>query len=184
MAQKEVYKLATLGGGCFWCLEAIFDGLKGVVSVESGYSGGELANPSYEEVSTGTTGHAEVVQITYNPEIISYRDILEIFFAIHDPTQLNRQGNDIGPQYRSIILYHSQQQKKTIKGVVKHLEETKVWKAPIVTEISSFEIFYRAEKYHQNYFKNNSNQPYCQFVIAPKIAKFRKTYVDKLVMSM
>jgi len=180
MSHNENYRIATLGGGCFWCLEAIFDDIKGVVSVESGYSGGNLANPSYEEVCTGTTGHAEVVQITHDPEVISFREILEIFFSIHDPTQLNRQGNDIGPQYRSIILYHSLKQKKIIEGVINHLGESKTWKKPITTEIIPFNIFYKAEQYHQNYFKNNPDQSYCQFIIKPKITKFHKNYVNKL----
>ncbi len=173
-------KVATLGGGCFWCLEAVYDEVKGVISVESGYSGGHVENPTYEEVCTGSTGHAEVVQIHYDPKIISFKELLEIFFTIHDPTTLNRQGNDIGTQYRSIILYHDEEQKKIAVETIKAFNEAKIWKNPIVTEVVPFKKFYRAEEYHQKYYKRNPNQGYCKFVIEPKVAKFRQKYLDKL----
>lgn len=171
---------ATLGGGCFWCTEAIYKELKGVVDVEPGYSGGHVKNPSYEEVCTGNTGHAEVVQITFDPEIASFSDILEVFFETHDPTTLNRQGNDIGTQYRSVIFYHSENQKETAEKVIKLFDEEKVYNKPIVTEITPFTAFYPAEKYHEDYFEKNPDQPYCQFVIVPKLEKFRKIFKDKL----
>lgn len=174
------YEVATLGGGCFWCTEAVFDDLKGVISVESGYSGGTVANPSYEQVCTGRTGHAEVVQVTFDPEVISYEDILRIFFTVHDPTTLNRQGNDVGTQYRSVIFYQSDGQKKAAENVMKEIGEKKLWDDPIVTELSPFTAFYKAEDYHQEYFANNPNQGYCRVVIAPKVAKFRKHYNDRL----
>ena len=171
---------ATLAGGCFWCLEAIYDDLKGVLSVESGYAGGHTANPSYKLVCTGTTGHAEVVQVTYDPAVISYQDLLHIFFTIHDPTTLNRQGADIGTQYRSAIFYHNEAQKKIAEDTLKEIEAEKIWNDPIVTEISPLDTFYVAEDYHQEYFANNPNQPYCRAVVAPKVAKFRKKYTEKL----
>lgn len=174
---KEV---ATLGGGCFWCLEAVYDELKGVDSVTSGYSGGIVTNPTYRQVCTGTTGHAEVVQITFDPDVISFREILQVFFTIHDPTTLNRQGADVGPQYRSVIFYHDQEQKETAEAVVAELEAAGIWDDPMVTEITPFETFYQAEAYHQEYFQNNAQQPYCRVVIAPKVAKFRKKYTEKL----
>ncbi len=177
MANKEI---ATLGGGCFWCIEAVFDDLRGVESVESGYSGGAIANPTYEQVCTGRTGHAESVQITFDPQIITYRDILRIFFTVHNPTTLNRQGNDTGNQYRSVIFYHDEDQKETAENVMKEVESEKIWNDPIVTELSPFNAFYKAEGYHQEYFANNPNQPYCQFVIVPKVIKFRKMYHDRL----
>lgn len=171
---------ATLGGGCFWCLEAIYRELRGVEKIVSGYSGGSMPNPSYEEVSTGTTGHAEVVQITFDPGIISFRELLEVFFTIHDPTTLNRQGADVGTQYRSLILYHTPEQKAVAQEVIAELEEAKVWGAPIVTEVVPFKAFYQAEEYHQEYFERNPHQPYCRLVIAPKVAKFRKQFLVKL----
>jgi peptide-methionine (S)-S-oxide reductase len=177
MAQLQV---ATLAGGCFWCLEAVFDELQGVVSVESGYSGGHVPHPTYQQVCEGDTGHAEVVQITFDPEIISYRDLLRVFFTIHDPTTLNRQGNDIGTQYRSAIFYHDEEQKKIAEEVIAELEAAHVWDDPIVTEVTPFEAFYRAEDYHQEYFVRNRFQPYCQFVVAPKVAKFRQKFTEKL----
>jgi len=177
MAQLQV---ATLAGGCFWCLEAVFDELQGVVSVESGYSGGHVPYPTYQQVCEGDTGHAEVVQITFDPEIISYRDLLRVFFTIHDPTTLNRQGNDIGTQYRSAIFYHDEEQKKIAEEVIAELEAAHVWDDPIVTEVTPFEAFYRAEEYHQEYFARNRFQPYCQFVVAPKVAKFRQKFTEKL----
>jgi len=173
-------QIATLGGGCFWCLEAVYDELRGVVDVVSGYSGGQVVNPSYEEVCGKKTGHAEVVQITFDPNVISFREILQVFFTIHDPTTLNRQGNDVGPQYRSAVFYHSPQQKTTTEQVIGEFETAKVWDNPIVTEVSAFDRFYPAEDYHQEYFKKNPYQPYCSFVVAPKVAKFRKQFFDKL----
>ncbi|HUI31541.1 MAG TPA: peptide-methionine (S)-S-oxide reductase MsrA [Candidatus Acidoferrales bacterium] len=177
MNNKEV---ATLGGGCFWCTEAIFDNLKGVTSVESGYSGGTTANPSYEQVCTGKTGHAEVVQVTFDPQIISYEDILRIFFTVHDPTTLNRQGNDVGTQYRSVIFYHDENQKQIALEVIKETQSRKIWDDPFVTELSPFAAFYEAESYHQEYFANNPNQGYCRAIVAPKVAKFKKMYYDRL----
>jgi peptide-methionine (S)-S-oxide reductase len=174
------YQKATLAGGCFWCLEAVFDELKGVVSVESGYSGGQVSNPSYQAVCTGMTGHAEVVQVTFDPEVLSYADLLRIFFAIHDPTTPNRQGADIGTQYRSAIFYHNEEQKRTAEEIIKELNTAKLWPRPIVTEVPPFESFYVAERYHQEYYVNNPNQSYCRVVIDPKVAKFRKQFFDRL----
>lgn len=171
---------ATLAGGCFWCLEAVYDELKGVHSVESGYAGGQVDNPSYREVCTGTTGHAEVVQVRFDPNVISYRDLLNVFFTIHDPTTLNRQGADIGTQYRSAIFYHDEEQKKIAEETIKDLNAQKVWDNPIVTELTKFEKFFQAEDYHQEYFANNPYQPYCQVVVAPKVAKFRKHFLEML----
>jgi peptide-methionine (S)-S-oxide reductase len=175
--EKEV---ATLAGGCFWCLEAVFDDLKGVQDVVSGYSGGKFPNPTYQQVCTGATGHAEVVQVTFDPARISYKDILEVFFTIHDPTTLNRQGGDVGTQYRSAIFFHSPEQKATAEQVIQKLTAARLWARPIVTEIQPFTKFYPAEDYHQEYFANNARQPYCQIVIAPKVAKFRKQYLEQL----
>ncbi len=177
MNEKEV---ATLGGGCFWCTEAVFAQLKGVERVESGFSGGTAANPSYEQVCTGRTGHAEVVQVTFDATLISYRDVLRIFFSVHDPTTLNRQGPDAGTQYRSVIFYHDEGQRNTAEQVIKEVDNSKIWVRPIVTQVSPFRVFYKAEDYHQEYFKRNSSQPYCQLVIAPKVSKFRKQYIDRL----
>ena len=171
-------EIATLGGGCFWCVEAIYQDLKGVIKVESGYSGGHVDNPTYREICSGLTGHAEVIQVTFDPTIVSYEDVLNIFFTVHDPTTLNRQGNDSGTQYRSVIYYHSEAQKATAEAVKKASQE--IWDDPIVTEITEFDKFYKAETYHQNYFKDNPNQPYCSIVIAPKVKKFRAKYQDKL----
>jgi peptide-methionine (S)-S-oxide reductase len=171
---------ATLAGGCFWCLEAVFDDLIGVVSVESGYSGGHLPNPTYKQVCSDTTGHAEVVHITFDASAISYADLLRVFFAIHDPTTLNRQGNDVGTSYRSAIFYHDEEQKKTTEAVIKEISDAKIWPNPIVTEVTKFDAFYMAEDYHQEYFANNANQPYCRMVVAPKVAKFRKQFVERL----
>jgi peptide-methionine (S)-S-oxide reductase len=175
--KKEV---ATLGGGCFWCTEAVFSELKGVERVEPGYSGGSVPNPTYEQVCSGTTGHAEVVQITFDPNVISFREILDVFFVTHDPTTLNRQGNDVGTQYRSVIFYHNEEQKATVEKVVEELTEAKTWDAPIVTQIEPFKAFYQAEEYYKNYFKRHPEQAYCQVVIAPKVAKFRKLFLPKL----
>ena len=173
-------QLATLAGGCFWCLEAVYQDLKGVEKVESGYAGGRVANPSYQLVCTGTTGHAEVVQITYDPQVVSYRELLQVFFTIHDPTTLNRQGNDVGTQYRSAIYYHDEAQKRVAEEVIAEVTAQGLWRNPIVTEVKPLDHFYKAEDYHQNYFKNNPYQPYCQVVIAPKVSKFRKKYVESL----
>ena len=175
--QKEV---ATLGGGCFWCTEAVSSELKGVEQVEPGYSGGSVPNPTYEQVCSGTTGHAEVLQITFDPNVISFREILDVFFATHDPTTLNRQGNDVGTQYRSVIFYHDEEQKATAEKVIQELTKAKTWDAPIVTQVEPFKAFYEAEEYHKNYFKRHPEQAYCQVVIAPKIAKFKKLFLPKL----
>ncbi|MCW5962344.1 MAG: peptide-methionine (S)-S-oxide reductase MsrA [Pyrinomonadaceae bacterium] len=171
---------ATLGGGCFWCTESVFDSVIGVEEVVSGYSGGHKENPTYEEVCSDSTGHAEVIQIKFDPETISYEEILEIFFGTHDPTTLNRQGNDIGSSYRSAIFYHSPQQKEIAEKVIKTLTDDDVFGKPIVTEVTELSNFYPAESYHQNYFANNPNQPYCAAVVAPKLGKFRQKFADKL----
>jgi peptide-methionine (S)-S-oxide reductase len=173
-------EVATLGGGCFWCLEAVYVDIAGVNSVESGYAGGQVSNPTYEQVCTGRTGHAEVVQVTFDPSQISYRDILNVFFAIHDPTTLNRQGPDVGTQYRSVIFYHSPEQKQTAEEVMRSLEDGRIWSSPIVTQLVPFTEFYPAEAYHRDYFARNQDQYYCNVVIAPKVAKFRKQHLDML----
>jgi peptide-methionine (S)-S-oxide reductase len=175
--EKEV---ATLGGGCFWCLEAVFEQLRGVEHVESGYAGGYLANPSYQQVCTGTTGHAEVVQITFDPGVISFADLLDVFFDIHDPTTLNRQGADVGTQYRSVIFYHSPEQKRLAEEKIAAMNASGDWGAPLVTQVVPFETSYRAENYHQGYFRGNPSQGYCQVVVAPKVAKFRAHFAAKL----
>jgi peptide-methionine (S)-S-oxide reductase len=180
MNQTNSLELATLGGGCFWCLEAVYLQLQGVEKVVSGYSGGSVANPSYQLVCTGSTGHAEVVQISYDPSIVSFKEILQVFFTIHDPTTLNRQGNDIGSQYRSVIFYHDAHQKQIAEEVIAEMTTQKVWDKPIVTEVTALETFFAAEDYHQDYYANNTLQPYCQVVIAPKVTKFRKLYIDRL----
>jgi peptide-methionine (S)-S-oxide reductase len=174
------FQTATLAGGCFWCLEAVFDEVKGVKSVESGYAGGHVENPSYKAVCTGMTGHAEVVRITFDPDIVSYRDLLNVFFGIHDPTTLNRQGADVGTQYRSAIFYHDEEQKKIAEEVIAELEARKIFDRPIVTTLEKMDKFYVAEDYHQEYFANNPYQPYCMAVVAPKVSKFRKRYLDML----
>jgi peptide-methionine (S)-S-oxide reductase len=180
MIDTSKYSVATFAAGCFWCTEAVFQRLKGVVKVESGYSGGSVPNPSYEAVTTGQTGHAECTQITFEPKIISYPQLLEVFWKTHDPTTLNRQGNDSGTQYRSAIFYHNDEQKQLAEKYKHELEAAKIWEDPIVTEISEFKKFYKAEDYHQNYYNQNGNQPYCSFVITPKIEKFKKVFADKL----
>ncbi len=177
MPQREV---ATLAGGCFWCLEAAFQDLKGVEDVQSGYAGGRAANPSYEDVCTGTTGHAEVVQITFDPQVVTFEDLLHVFFTIHDPTTLNRQGADVGTQYRSAIFYHSPEQKTAAERVIAELQAQKLWDEPVVTELKPLTAFYPAEEYHRDYFRRNPNQGYCRAVIAPKVAKVRKLYFDRL----
>jgi len=176
----QATEVATLGGGCFWCLEAVFDNLQGVESVESGYSNGNTVNPTYEEVCNGDTGHAEVVRVTFNPGTISFREILGVFFAIHDPTTLNRQGNDAGTQYRSAIFYHSPEQKAAAEKLISELAAERIFGDPVVTEVAPAQTFYVAEEYHQEYFVNNGNQPYCQFVVAPKVAKFRKKFANRM----
>lgn len=174
------HEVATLGGGCFWCLEAVFDELRGVESVESGYMGGRSASPTYEEVCGGDSGHAEVVQITFDPAQVSFRDLLAIFFAIHDPTTLNRQGNDVGTQYRSVVFYHSPEQKKTAEEVVESITGEQLYRDPVVTRLEPASTFYIAEAYHQEFYARNPRQGYCQFVVAPKVAKFRKAFFDRL----
>lgn len=171
---------ATLGGGCFWCLEAVYKDIKGVMAIKPGYAGGKVVAPTYEEVCTGRTGHAEVVQIEFDPGVITYKEILEIFFFIHDPTTLNREGNDIGTQYRSVIFYHSPEQKYAAKKIISLLKEDQIYDEPIVTELVPLKNFYSAEEYHHNYYENNREKSYCQMVITPKVAKFRKKYMDKL----
>ena len=181
MAQSQDRReLATLGGGCFWCLEAVFDDLRGVESVESGYMGGDLKDPTYAEVCSGTSGHAEVVQLSFDPAVVSLREILEVFFVIHDPTTRNYQGNDYGPQYRSVIFHHSPEQKATAEAVVAELEAAGVWRKPVVTEITPAGKFYVAEREHQEYYQRNPYQPYCMMVVEPKVAKFRKQFIAKL----
>lgn len=186
MAQnpKGNKEIATLGGGCFWCTEAIFKELKGVSTVTSGYSGGDIINPSYREVCSGRTGHAEVIDVEFNPQTISFTDILEVFFATHDPTTLNRQGADVGTQYRSAIFYHSQQQKEIAEQIIKQFNKEQVFENPVVTEVTEWKNFYPAEDYHQNYAENNPGQGYCQFVIIPKLEKFRKIFKDRLKSSV
>ncbi len=171
---------ATLAAGCFWCVEAVFDDLKGVEDVVSGYSGGHTENPTYKEVCSETTGHAEVVQIRFDPAELSFADLLRVFFSVHDPTQLNRQGNDIGTSYRSAIFYHSEEQKQTALEVIDEVNNEGIYDKPIVTEVTAFDKFWPAEDYHQEYFANNPNQPYCAAVVAPKVAKFRQKYVSRL----
>jgi peptide-methionine (S)-S-oxide reductase len=180
MTENGQRETATLAGGCFWCLEAVFDELRGVESVESGYSGGSVPNPTYRQVCDGDTGHAEVVQIVFDPKVVSFEELLGVFFTIHDPTTLNRQGADVGTQYRSAIFYHSPEQKAAAEKVIREIAEARVWDAPIVTELTPLAEFYKAEEYHQEYYARNPSQGYCQIVIAPKVAKFRQKYFDKL----
>jgi peptide-methionine (S)-S-oxide reductase len=175
--KKEV---ATLAGGCFWCLEAVYNDLRGVEKVVSGYSGGRVANPTYEEVCRGKTGHAEVVQITFDPQVLSFKELLEVFFTIHDPTTLNRQGADVGTQYRSAIYYHSPEQKEVADKVIADITAKKIWGDPIVTEVTKLDVFYPAEEYHQRYYERNPNQGYCRMVIEPKVIKFRRQFMSKL----
>ena len=178
--QKDNTEVATLAGGCFWCIEAAFDEIRGVIKVESGYSGGTTTSPTYEQVCSGTTGHAEAVQVTFEPNVVSFQDILHIFFTVHDPTTPNRQGADMGSQYRSVIFYHNEKQKENAEQVIRELEDQKVWDNPIVTELVPFKKFYKAENYHNQYFSRNPNAGYCRVVIAPKIAKLREKYREKL----
>ncbi len=178
--QKNSVEVATLGGGCFWCIEAAFQMIRGVINVESGYAGGITALPTYEQVCTGTTGHAEVVQVTFDPNIISFKDILDIFFTAHDPTTLNMQGADVGTQYRSVIFYHNERQKKIAEQTIQKFDATKVWDDSIVTKVEPLKKFYKAEDYHRKYFTRHPEAAYCRIVIAPKIAKLRKKYREKL----
>jgi len=173
-------EVATLGGGCFWCLEAVFEQLQGVARVVSGYAGGHLPSPSYKQVCSGTTGHAEVVEIHFDPEVLSFDDLLRVFFTIHDPTTLHRQGGDVGTQYRSVVLHHSPAQERATRAVIAEVEEQGIWPDAIVTQVVPFEVFYPAEDYHQEYFRNNPGQPYCRIVVEPKVVKFRKRFQDRL----
>lgn len=178
--QNQKTETATLGGGCFWCTEAIFKQLKGVISVLPGYSGGTTKNPTYEEVCTGETGHAEVIQVVFDPATISFTEVLEVFFETHDPTTLNRQGADVGTQYRSAVFYHSNEQKEAAEKVIKLLNQEKIYDSPVVTEVTAFKAFYQAEDYHKNYYARNPNQPYCSVVIGPKVEKFKKVFKSRL----
>lgn len=178
--KTEGLEIATLGGGCFWCIEAVFDELKGVEKAVSGYSGGNKVNPTYREVCYGNTGHAEVINVYFDPKIISYEDILRVFFHVHDPTSLNRQGNDAGPQYRSAIFYHNEAQKESAKKIIDEIEKSGLWTNKIVTEVTMFARFFVAEDYHQEYYKLNGHEPYCSYVISPKMAKFRKEFKNRL----
>jgi peptide-methionine (S)-S-oxide reductase len=180
MSEVEGRELATLGGGCFWCLEAVYDELRGVERVVSGYAGGGVPDPTYEQVCSGATGHAEVVQLTFDSRAVSYRELLEVFFTIHDPTTPNRQGADVGTQYRSAVFYHTPGQAETAREVIREFEEARVWDAPVVTEITPLDKFYPAEDYQQQYFRRNPSQPYCRVVVAPKVSKFRQKFVEKL----
>ncbi len=180
MSENKNLEVATLAAGCFWCTEAAFNIIKGVERIEPGYTGGTTVNPTYEEVSTGSTGHAEAAQIYFDPKVISYKEILEIFFTMHDPTSLNRQGADIGTQYRSAIFYHNQQQKETVEKLIAELTQEGIWDKPIVTEIVPLKTFYSAETYHKDYYKKHPKEPYCQAVIAPKIAKLQQRFLDKI----
>ena len=173
-------ELATFGSGCFWCTEAVFQRVRGVSKVVSGYAGGQVENPTYRQVCSGSTGHAEAIQITFDPAVISYNDVLEIFWKTHDPTTLNRQGNDVGSQYRSVIFYHNDEHRRLAEEYKKKLNEAKIWDDPIVTEITPYSNFYAAEDYHQNYFNDNPNQPYCSYLIRPKLEKFEKVFREKL----
>ena len=180
MSDGNQLEVATLGGGCFWCLEAVFERVEGVSGVCSGYSGGRRPTPTYEQVCSGATGHAEVVQVTFDPSVIGYREILEIFFAIHDPTTLNRQGADVGTQYRSVIFFDGDEQRDAAHVMIRELDAEGIWDAPIVTEVVPLEAFWPAEEYHREYFRRNATQPYCQVVVAPKVAKFRKRFAHRL----
>jgi peptide-methionine (S)-S-oxide reductase len=177
---KGKWELATFGGGCFWCVEAIFERINGVISVESGYSGGDLKNPTYRQVTTGTTGHAEVVQIKFDPAVIGFSDLLEVFFTTHDPTTMNRQGADVGTQYRSIVLYHNEAQRQQAEKAIRELDRAGIWSDPIVTTVEPFEAFYSAEAYHQEYYENYPGQGYCRVVIQPKVEKFEKVFKEIL----
>ena len=179
--RNQKNEVITLGGGCFWCTEAVFSRIQGINTVNPGYSGGNVENPTYEKVLTGTTGHAEVVQITFNTDLISLREVLEIFFATHDPTTLNRQGADVGTQYRSVVFYHNDEQRKTVIKLIEELNSSRTWKNPIVTQVKPFTKFYKAEEYHMNYYERHGNQPYCRLVINPKISKLNTSFKEKLI---
>ena len=179
-AGGNVNEMATLGGGCFWCVEAVFDELRGVSSVESGYAGGRTERPTYEQVCSGATGHAEVVRVTFDPREVSFREILEVFFTAHDPTTLNRQGADVGTQYRSVIYYHDERQREVAEQTIRELNEANIWDGTIVTEVAPLSNYYEAEEYHQEYFARNPGQGYCRAVVAPKVAKFRQRFRDRL----
>jgi peptide-methionine (S)-S-oxide reductase len=172
-------EVITLGGGCFWCMEAVFQQLNGVVLIESGYSGGTVENPTYKQVCTGQTGHAEVVQVTFDPKVVSLHNVLSVFFALHDPTTVNRQGADVGSQYRSVVFYRTPEQRDAVQAVVRELEANKTYSSPVVTQLEPFKAFYKAEAYHQDYYEQNPNQPYCTLVISPKLSKFHKLFKDK-----
>jgi peptide-methionine (S)-S-oxide reductase len=180
MAERNGMEVATIAGGCFWCIEPVFDDLKGVTDVVSGYTGGHVPNPTYEQVCGKRTGHAEALKVTFDPSVVSYRELLEVFFTVHDPTTRDRQGNDVGPQYRSAVFYHSPEQKRTAEEVMREVGESGMYDAPLVTELAPAGEFYEAEAYHQNYFARNPFQPYCAFVVAPKVAKFRRKYLERL----
>lgn len=180
MTPTSAQESATLAGGCFWCLEAVFKDLRGVERVVSGYAGGDLPDPTYQQVCAGITGHAEAVQVTFDPTVVTFREILEVFFSIHDPTTLNRQGADVGSQYRSAIYYHSPEQKSIAEKLIEELNSSNIWTDPIVTQVEPLKEYYKAEDYHQDYFENNPSQPYCQMVVAPKVAKFRQKHLAKL----
>jgi peptide-methionine (S)-S-oxide reductase len=180
MSKEQSKELATLAGGCFWCLEAVYKELRGVERVVSGYAGGHVERPNYRDVCDGTTGHAEVVQITFDPSAVSYKELLEVFFTIHDPTTLNRQGADAGTQYRSAVFYHGPEQRETAEQTIAEMEAARVWDSPIVTEVAPLDRFYPAEDYHQDYFEKNPSQPYCRAVVEPKVSKFRKLFLDRL----
>jgi peptide-methionine (S)-S-oxide reductase len=180
MSKEQSKELATLAGGCFWCLEAVYKELRGVERVVSGYAGGHVERPNYRDVCDGTTGHAEVVQITFDPSLVSYKELLEVFFTIHDPTTLNRQGADVGTQYRSAVFYHSPEQRETAEQTIAEMEAARVWDSTIVTEVAPLDRFYPAEDYHQDYFEKNPSQPYCRAVVEPKVSKFRKLFLDRL----
>jgi peptide-methionine (S)-S-oxide reductase len=180
MNEAKKTQLATFGGGCFWCTEAVFQELKGVIGVKPGYAGGHTKNPTYREVCSGTTGHAEVIQIEYDPNLVPFEKLLEVFFQTHDPTTLNRQGNDIGTQYRSVIFYHNDQQRKISEQIIQRLAEAKVFRSPIVTQLEKLDVFYEAEDYHHDYFSANPDQPYCEALILPKLKKFRKVFAEDL----
>jgi peptide-methionine (S)-S-oxide reductase len=182
-SKNKTKEVATLAGGCFWCIEAVFTIIKGVEKVEPGYTGGSVPNPIYEQVSTGTTGHAEAAQITFDPDIISYREILEIFFAAHDPTTTNRQGPDVGTQYRSAIFYHNKAQKTTAESIIAELEKEGIWNKPIATQVEPLKTFYKAETHHRDYYKKHPNQPYCQQIITPKIIELQQRFLNKLKVS-
>ena len=179
-AKNKTTEVATLASGCFWCSEAVFTIIRGVERVEPGYTGGSVPNPSYEQVSSGTTGHAEAVQVFFDPSVISFREILEIFFATHDPTTLNRQGPDVGTQYRSVIFYHNEEQKTTAEKIIKELNKEEIWDSPIVTRVEPFKVFYNAETYHKDYYKKHPQQAYCQAVITPKLVKLQQRFLGKL----